>query len=544
MNRNHLTLATLFTAAILLAAPNVEARGSWQAKTPRTQTAQKSLKRSTSSYGRAKASWTKHKGMVRRQMKRFRKTGNVKQKQWAQKNALKAGRSRVSMYKAQARGLQAKAKIAIKAGMLDKANQYQDQAAKLSSKANKLSSKLDNFQAKISGKAVASSKGATHKASTSSSSSAGSVSNPDNLPVPVSNSSKTTAAKGDKTAVKVNTRKLKRQAKLQLKSGDFAGAVDSYQKLDSAPRRRGLGGLVDGYRRWSTRRAINKKAYKAGKTAARIGDMEMATDSVNALRAMDKKGGDKPSWNTRRKINNISNQARKGAKKAAKSHRPELASEMLAFSKAVRASVGYKKPTLRYRWTRRVAKNRLMKDLKMRAKQGNMEAFRSAMRLASAYAREDGRALKKGQVKQIRKLYMTAMKNSVPRALADAQLLLSGRMGGVNVEEAANRYLYAMDTAGRLAKRGVKVKTGLFSKSIDKKFAQTRKMLVTSIQNQDSFEGKRPGPLKRLWEKITKQPYNRTQPQIAPMDSAWMQRMQRRAEVEQMANMAGPAPQQ
>ncbi len=533
MNRNKLTLLTIIVTALMLAALPVDAKSAWQRKSTRTKTVKRGLRGASSSYAKARVNFLKHKGLVRRQMKRFRASGNVKQKQYAQRNALKAGRAKARMYKAQAKGLQAKAKLAIKSGMVDQANGYQDKAAKLTARATKLSAKLDVFQNKIGGAASASTR------TRASNTAAGKTSASTSHIAPTTNPAGATAAETTRPAVKVSTRKLKRQAKLQLKSGNLLGAVDAYKALEAAPKRRGLGGLVDGYRRWSTRRAINKRAYKTGKRAARMGDMEMATDSVTSLRALDKKGGERLTWGTRRKVNSISNQARKGAHKAAKTHRPELASEMLAFSKAVRASVGYKKPTLRYRWTRRVAKRRLNKDLKLRAKQGNMEAFRSAMRLASAFAKEDGRALKPGQLKQVRKLYMKALKNSVPRALKDAQLLLSGRMGQVSVEEAANRYLYAMDTSSKLAKRGVEIKTGLFRKSLKKQFAKTRKMLVTNIQNADSFEGKRPGMIKRLWEKITKQPYNRTQPQVAPMNSSWMHKMQRQAELQQMANMSG-----
>ena len=541
MNRSKITLVTLITAALLLASPVVDAKPSWHDKGQRTKTVKRGLKGASSSYNKARVRNIKYKGMVKRQMKRFRTSGNLKQKQYAQRNAVKAGRAKVAMYKAQVKGLQAKAKLAIKAGHLGKANAYQDKAASLAHKATNLSTKLNKAAAKF---------GMTNSSSASASASASRVSgtkaSTSTAIVPykggiVDGSANATAADhmAPERKVKVSTRKMKRQAKLQLKAGNLLGAVDAYQALEAAPRRKGLGGLVDGYRRWSTKRAINKQAYKQGKKAARMGDMEMATDSVTTLRALDKKGGENLSWNTRRKVKNIAHQSLKGAKGMSKQHRPELASEMLTFHRAVRASVGYKKPTLRYRWTRRGAKSRLMKDLKVRAKQGNMEAFRSAMRLASAYAKEDGKPLAKGQLKTIRKYYKTALKNSVPRALADAQLLLSGRMGQVSIEEAANRYLYAMDTADKLAKRGVEIKTGLFSKSLNKQFAKTRKMLVTSIQSQDSFEGKRPGAFKRLWEKIVKQPYNRSQPQVAPMNASWMQKMQRQAEASQMANMAG-----
>ena len=541
MNRSQITLVTLISAVLLLVASTVDAKPAWHDKGQRVKTVKRGLKGSSTAYNKARVRNLKYKGLVKRQMKRYRTTNNLKQKQYAQRNAVKAGRAKVAMYKAQIKGLQAKAKLAIKAGEIGKANTFQDKAANLTRKAGKLSSNLNKAAAKFGMVKAGAATAATSTALVP-------VSKTGTAIVPYkggivdgsANAAASSAIPEQKvTTRKVSTRKMKRQAKLQLKSGNLLGAVDAYKQLEAAPRRKGLGGLVDGYRRWSTKRAINKQAYKQGKKAARMGDMEMATDAVTTLRALDKKGGERLSWNGRRKVKNIAHQSLKGAKSMSRSHRPELASEMLTFHKAVRASVGYKKPTLRYRWVRRGAKSRLMKDLKVRAKQGNMEAFRSAMRLASAYAKEDGKSLKKGQLKTIRKLYKTALKNSVPRALADAQLLLSGRMGQVSIEEAANRYLYAMDTADKLAKRGVEVKTGLFRKSLKKQFAKTRKMLVTSIQNADSFEGKRPGALKRLWEKIVKQPYNRTQPQVAPMNSSWMQKMQRQSEAAQMANMAG-----
>ncbi len=272
-----------------------------------------------------------------------------------------------------------------------------------------------------------------------------------------------------------------------------------------------------------------------GKSAARAGDVQLASDAVNAL---DRLGKDR--WGNKGKIATIATQAIKGANSFSKQNRPEETRALLDLAQSIQKFQGREKPTLRYRFVRWNAKRRLLKDIEIRAEQGNMEAFRSAMKLASAYAKEDGRELKPGELAKIKKLYISAMKNSVVRALDDANSPLSGKMGYVNPEEAASRYLYAMETHERLAQRGVKVSTGLFHRSVKSKFAAVRAGLIKA-QESGAHEVKRPGFVKRVLQKLFVAEHKRTQVGIAPVDSKWMARQQRaqQAEMERMSAQQG-----
>ena len=541
------TLVTLLTA--LLLAPGItDARPRYISKTPRTKGAQTSLHRATKSYNNARQKYSHYRGLIRRQMKRYKKSGNVQQKNYAKANAYKAGRARVSMMKAQVRGLKAKAKIAIKSGNPDLANKYLDKAAKLSSVASRTSAKLSSFAEKNGfntakrGRAsdVGTSQTSSSKGTTTEKIAASSTGTTKKSSQTLDGENPLTDAPRGQRVPGVASHKGKRTAKLQLKSGNVLGAMDTLKRMEAQPNRKGVRGMFDRYRKWSTKRRIIKQSYKMGKAAARSGDLQLASEAIEAQTTLRK-----PGFWTNRRVNAIGNQALKGASKMAKTQRPEEARMMLDFARNIQMQMGRQKPTLRFRWVRRTARKRVWKDLKARAKSGNMEAFRSAMRLASAYSREDGRKMTKGDVKTVRKLYMTAMKNSVPRALKDAQLLLSGKMGYVNVEEAASRYAYAYETANKLAGRGVKVKTGFFSRGIESQFKKTRKALVVAMQNQSSLADKgRPGLARRVYEKIFLQPHKRTQPQVAPMDSRWVQKQQRAqdAEMRQMAAEQGITP--
>lgn len=327
------------------------------------------------------------------------------------------------------------------------------------------------------------------------------------------------------------SRQGKQTAKLQLQSGNINGAMATLERMEAQANRRGVMGLVDRYRKWSTKNEVYKQSYKMGKTAARAGDVQLASDAVNAL---DRLGKDR--WGNKGKIAKIATQAVKGANAFSKQHRPEETRALLDLAQSIQKFQGREKPTLRYRFVRWNAKRRLTSDIELRAKQGNMEAFRSAMRLASAYAKEDGRELKPGELGKIKKLYITAMKNSVVRALDDANALVSGKMGYVNPEEAASRYLYAMETHDKLAQRGIKVSTGLFSKSVKSKFAAVRAGLIKA-QESGMHEVKRPGFVKRVLQKLFVAEHKRQQPGIAPVDSKWMARQQRAQQME-MERMA------
>ena len=533
------TLVSLLTAMLL--APSItDARPRWKSA-PRTKGAQTSLTRATKSYNSARVRYQKYRSLSSRQMKRYAKSGNAKQQQYAKANKYRAVKARVAMMKAQVRGLKAKAKMAVKTGNPDLANKYLDKAARLSGIAQRADSKLSKIAA-ASGFSTGKKSRRASEIHTSSSKKGSSRIADENLKPSTAGTAKKQSMDGENPlsdAPKAQrvpglaTGKGKRTAKLQMKSGNVLGAMDTLRRMEAQPNRKGVRGIVDRYRKWSTKRNIIKKSYKMGKNAARTGDLQLASEAVEAQTTLRK-----PGFWTNRRVNAIGNQALKGASKMAKTQRPEEARMMLDFARNIQMQMGRQKPTLRFRWVRRTARKRVWKDLKARAKSGNMEAFRSAMRLASAYSREDGRKMTKGDVKTVRKLYMTAMKNSVPRALKDAQLLLSGKMGYVNVEEAASRYSYAYETANKLASRGVKVKTGLFSRGIDSQFKKTRTALVTAMQNQSTLRDPgRPGLIKRIYEKIVKQPHRRTQPTVAPLDSKWVQQQQR-AQEQEMARVA------
>ena len=535
------TLVSLLTA--LLLAPSItDARPKWISKAPRSKGAQTQLGRANKSYNKARIRYAKYRSLSQRQMKRFAKSGNSQQQAYAKANKYRAVKARVAMMKAQVRGLQAKAKMAVKTGNPDLANKYLDKAARLSGVAGRADVRLQKIAA-ASGFATGkgrraassniSSKGTTRKSAAMAD---------DGLKPSNRNGSKASQARDGENPITdapkgqrvggVGTYKGKRTAKLQLKSGNLLGAMDTLKRMEAQPNRKGVRGMFDRYRKWSTKRKIIKQSYKMGKSAARAGDLQLASEAIEAQTTLRK-----PGFWTNRRVNAISNQALKGASKMARTQRPEEARMMLDFARNIQMQMGRQKPTLRFRWVRRTARKRVWKDLKARAKAGNMEAFRSAMRLASAYSREDGRKMTKGDIKTVRKLYNRALVNSVPRALNDAKLLLSGKMGYVNVEEAASRYAYAYETANKLAGRGVKVKTGLFSRGIESQFKKTRSMLVTAMQNQSTMREKRPGLARRVLERWLVQPHRRTQPTVAPLDSRWVQKQQRAQDME-MARMA------
>ncbi len=529
------TLVSLLTA--MLIAPSItDARPRWTKSTPRTKGARTSLSRATKSYNSARVRYQKYRSLSKRQANRYSKSGNAKQQQYAKANKFRAAKARVAMIKAQVRGLKAKAKLAVKSGNPDLANKFLDKAAKLSGIAGRANTRLDKIAAASGFSTGRKSRRATEVNTSSkgtNKSTTKTTTRTSEAKQALDGENPLTAAPKGQRIPGLATGKGKRTAKLQMKSGNILGAMDTLKRMEAQPNRKGVRGLVDRYRKWSTKRNIIKKSYKMGKNAARGGDLQLASEAIEAQTSLRK-----PGFWTNRRVNAIGNQALKGASKMAKTQRPEEARMMLDFARNIQVQMGRQKPTLRFRWVRRTARKRVFKDLKARAKSGNMEAFRSAMRLASAYAREDGKPMTKRNIRTVRKLYMKAMVNSVPRALQDAKLLLSGKMGYVNVEEAASRYAYAYETANKLANRGIKIKTGLFSRGIDSQFKKTRKALVTAMQNQSSMRDPgRPGLAKRVYEKIFKQPHKRTQPTVAPLDSKWVQQQQR-AQDKEMARVA------
>ena len=555
MSRQNLTRWTLTSllAAAMIFGSVADARPRYVKNAPRSKGARQQLTRATSSYNKARVRYTKYRSLSKRQMKRYAKSGNAAQRQYAQANKFRAVKARVSMMRAQVRGLQAKAKIAVKTGNPDAANRYLDKAAKLSRVANKADNKLQLIAAKqgfatskrrpsTADLGAATTPATTRKQRTHQDPTRpGATAKKDRAPQALDGENPISDAPKAQRVPGMASYKGKRHAKGQLKSGNLIGAMDTLKRMEAQPNRRGVRGLVDRYRKWSTKRRVLKTSYKVGKRAARAGDMELASEAVTVTTTLRK-----PGFWTNRKVMAIGNQALKGAKKMAKTQRAEEARMMLDFARNIQMAVGRQRPTLRFRWVRRVASKRVWKDMKARAKVGNMEAFRSAMRLANAYRQENGGKFSKREARQVRKLYMKAMTNSVPRALKDAQLMLSGKMGYVNVEEAAHRYAYAFETSQKLSARGIKIPAkGLFN-NIGKEFSKTRGLLVKAMQNQGSMKDNgRPGLAKRIYEKIFVQPHKRTQPQVAPMDSVWMERKarQQQQDMARQAQAQGYAPQ-
>lgn len=350
-------------------------------------------------------------------------------------------------------------------------------------------------------------------------------------------------------------RKGWKMVKGQMSRGNVMGAMATLQRMEAQAGQRGffrralgrlpgVGGFIDPVGK--ARRHIIKNAYKMGKDAAKMGDLELAQESLAAVSELGK-----PGWRTNGKIKGISNAALDGAKQLSKQHRIEDAYVLIDFARQIQVAMGRQAPTRKFRRTRNSAIDSLWKDIKSRAKEGNMEAFRSAMRLACAYAQEDGRRLDKGELKTIRKYYRVAQEKSVGRALEDANVLLSGRLGYVNVEEAAKRLAYAEHTAEKLEARGRghKLKTGIwpFRRDLGSKFKKTRKMLVKAFQEQNNNYRPQPGKFRQFFEKWAKQPHMRTPPSIAPVDQNWersMARAQQREQIAQMAAQNGVTPQE
>jgi hypothetical protein len=518
-------MVACLVSALLLAPVTSSARPTAVTNLPRTKTVRGELDRASKAYDKAQLRLVQKQTLVKRQLARFKSTGNVKQQQWAQANHVDALRARVQMMRAQARQAKAKAKLALKSGNASEANVLTDQAEQLSKRAAKLSAKLDQHEAQVNAAKSAGSPAASPTAEATPVA--------DGPTAQANDTEKAPGVDGPTGLAGLASGRGKKTAKLQMQAGNISGAMETLARMEQQANRGGVMGMVDRFRKWSTKRGIEKNAYKMGKKAARSGDIEMAAQAAGAVQQLNK-----PGRRTNGKLNSIATEAIKGASKASRSHRPEEAGALLSLARDIQKAAGRAKPTLRFRFVRWRAKNNLMKDLEMRANQGNFEAFRSAMRLASAYAQEDGRHLSKGDLGKIRKLYITAMKNSVVRALDDAHALLTGKMG-YNPDEAASRFLYAMDTQNTLAKRGIEVKTGLFHRSLASKFDRVRALLVKA--NTQEGEAKRPGLARRVFEKLFVQQQNRTNAGPAPVDSRWIARQQAEMQRQQaeMQMMAG-----
>ncbi len=469
-------------------------------KAPRSDIwkSQQKLKRSLAkSFNANRKNYHARMDAAEKMMQEAYQTGDASLLRTAVVHKALAGRSQVRAWKDQAVGLRAKAE------------RNPAKAAEYTARADKLDKRADSRSAAIK-RYVAKYKRAIPKAQQVM----------DGEAVPG-------VDQGAPQAKPMGSYKGKKTAKIQMRNGNMSAALGTLQAMEAKASRKGVMGLVDGYRKWSTRRKLRKMAYKEGKGSARAGDYERAQESLGVLEATHKDGR-LHKWSTNRKFNGIANSAIKGAKHAAKNHRGVEAYQMLDFAKQIQSYTGRAKPTLRWRWTRRTAKKRIWKDVKLFAKQGNMEAFRTSMKLASAYAKEDGKpGLTKRNLRKTRKLYMKALKSSVVRALDDAKMLVSGKMGYVSVEEGAKRLAYAEDTANSLAHRGITVRHGLFRRNIGGKMAKVRKSLVAAWGKQNNMNQVRPGLLKRMFNTWSKQPHRRPPPAIAPLDSRWERKMQR-----------------
>jgi len=528
------------------------------ASTPAVESASNSSARSAKpgkaasfGYSSAKKAYLGHQKAARTAYQRYKQTGDPSALRQMRANGVNRVRAKVSMYKAQAKGLQAKAAAAAAAGNGEQAALYAAKADKLAGRAQRLSTAASRFETKFKAGQLRDPRRRGTTAAAAEDGPQGSADGPemdfggpqagagDPAHALVQQAADHESAPGvdgpdqQRSIPGIASGRGKRTAKIQLSNGNIMGALGTLKQMEAQANRGGMRGLVDRYRKWSTKRRVMKQAYKTGKQAARVGDLELAQEALHAVTDLGK-----PGWRTNRKVMSIGNQALKGAKGAAKHRNPEQAFALLDFARNVQMAMGRQKPTIRFRLVRRTAKGRLWKDMKRRSKEGNLEAFRSAMRLASAYAQEDGKRLGKGELRQIRKLYKNAVKRSVVRALDDAQLLLSGKMGYVNVEEAAKRLAYAEQTADKLARRGVEVKTRsflIFRKSLHGKFKRVRKQLVKSWQEQNQIDGpKKPGLFARWW----KMGGARGAPNIAPVPRSPAEvAKERRMQQEQQAVM-------
>jgi hypothetical protein len=496
----------------------------------------------------------------------FERSGNPALLDKARGNLRQAMQSKVSMLKAQQRGLMVKADKALnraaaleragdKAGaeaVLQQALGYEAKAKGLNKRITRLSTKQDamiNRYERMRARGLGGAGSAEPGAGVASQRGPRQQQSVDMEPVPGVDAPAQLGAPSQPGAPRVapiKGRKGWKMVKGQMSRGNIMGAMATLQRMEAQGRQRGffrralghlpgVGGFIDPVGK--AQRHILKNAYKMGKDAAKMGDLELAQESLAAVSELGK-----PGRRTNGKIMGIGNAALDGAKQMSKQHRIEDAYVLIDFARQIQTTMGRQAPTRKFRKTRDSAMGHLWKDIKSRAKEGNMEAFRSAMRLANAYAQEDGRRLNKGELKTIRKYYRVAQEKSVGRALEDAKVLLSGRLGYVNVEEAAKRLAYAEHTADKLEARGRghKLKTGIwpFRRGLGSKFKKTRQMLVKAFQEQNNGYKPRPGLMKRIFEKWWKQEYRRTPPSIAPVDQVWEQNMARAQQREQIAQLA------
>jgi len=438
----------------------------------------------------------RHQSVAKNAYARYRQTGDPAALQQSRLAGINRLRTKAAMFGVQAQALEAKAAAYAKAGKLDKANEYSGRAHKLATRARKMSNAVDRFEAKLQNGQLKNPRISARSQADVEDGPMGDGPDMDftndgpemggNAAQPVHQAMDGEGAPGiDGPQVRgIRSRQGKKVAKAMLSSGNVLGALDTLKRMEAQGNRRGVMGLVDRYRKWSTKRRIMKDAYKMGKAGARSGDFELADHAVQAITELGK-----PGWRTNHKVKTIANRAITGAKHAYKDHNPGQAKALLDLAYNVQKKLGMERGSWRFRRVRSAAKSRLEKDVKRWAKSGNIEAFRAAVALAGAYAKEDGHRMTGKELGKLKKLNLTAKKTSVVRALDDAKRLLKV---GASPEEAQARLIYAMETADQLAKRGVTIKTGLFHRSVQGKFKKVRKMLISAIQEGNRLSPKKP----------------------------------------------------
>jgi hypothetical protein len=305
-----------------------------------------------------------------------------------------------------------------------------------------------------------------------------------------------------------------------------------YRGRHAKKKGRGQGGLLARFRRWraNQRRGAHgkakqpvsplgrlrrwrrvRRAYKTGKRAARSGDLETANkavETISKLRGPNNWRIRSRSWFHRvRGRGGIEDAALGGARRMARRRNPEGAAMLLDFARQIERGRGrHRVLSRRYRRVRAGASRRIWRDLRRRARNGNIEGFRSAMNLLQAYAQEKamargehGRAarLPGRQARRIRRLYMKAMKRSVPRALKEAKQLLA--MGQpADSPEVVRRLEYAGATLDRLASRGVTLRHGLLRRKVRRKLEKVRGRWARKML-QSQMEPPRRGLFTRWW---------------------------------------------
>jgi hypothetical protein len=289
---------------------------------------------------------------------------------------------------------------------------------------------------------------------------------------------------------RIGSRRAYKNIKAQLRNNNnLAGALQTLKQMEK-------GGLFGRFRAWRARRKIVKQAYRVGKAAAKMGDVQKADEAVKVLGELKGKNNWRirgRSWFSRiRGRGGIEDAALTAAKRMAKHRNPEGASVLLDFARQIQVARGRQEPTRRFRRIRRTAASKAWSALKRRAKEGNPEGFRSAMMLLQAYGKEDGRkgGMSRREFRKIRNLRLTMMKRSVPKVLKEAEKMLKAGYPA-HSEEVNQRLAYAEETINKLSTRGITLRTGLFRRPIKHKFEKVHKLWAKGMMTNQTEPPKR-----------------------------------------------------